>query len=263
VENLRFDDKTNLDFDAIPGVGVATLYLQSDPTSNPATIYAQATRLDIGNIRWYEFVFASPVAVTPTLPYYLRVASPGGVTFTRHDAMEWQGETDYTGGQFFVDGVPLDASNPAGVWSDAYFSTYSVGAGGACSTPEDANVGWTVGHGSSLNAGMLALAQSFVPNRGYGLCKVRVVLSDSHYNTRFSIVRGQIASLPVGPAGLDEICMDADTPPMLDPTTPDIGTGFFYVIRGERACGNTSYGNERRNTPGGPVLTPRTTATCP
>ena len=264
VQNLRFHDKTTIEFDAIPGIRPVMLFLQSDATASPATTYAQATRLDIGVIRSYEFVFPSPVAVTTAQPYFIRVTSPApSVMFTRHDAVLSQGESDYAGGQFFVNGVPMDPSNPPGTFSDAYFTTYSVGAGGECSTPEEANAGWAYGHGPSLNARLHVLAQSFTPNRDYGLCKIRVVMWDGQYGTRFNLVRGWIGALPVGPGGMDEICMDADVPPFVDPTIPDVGTGLFHVIRAERACGNTGYGIERHNTAGGPVLAPRITTTCP
>lgn len=262
--NVHFHDEVTLDFDPIPGIRAATLYLQSDPTANPATLYAQATRLDIGMIQWYEFVFASPIAITPDRTYHIRVASAAnGVRFMRHDAAQSEGESDYPGGQFFRNGLPLDPSNPPGQWSDAYFTTYSVGGGGGCSTPEDENAGWTYGHGAGANTRTFVLAQSFTPNRSYSVCKVRVVLFDDEYNTHFDVLRGQVSLLPVGPGNLDEICEELDIPPVEDPTIPNVGTGLFYVIRAERGCGDTSFGNERHNTAGSPEFVPRITTTCP
>jgi hypothetical protein len=78
------------------------------------------------------------------------------------------------------------------------------------------------------------------------------------------VVRGAIHGLPVGPGGLDEVCFaDLAGTALVDPATPSVGTGFFYVARGENACGAGTWGNTHFNP--GPALNgpPRLTATCP
>jgi Pro-kumamolisin, activation domain/Subtilase family/Dictyostelium (slime mold) repeat len=75
--------------------------------------------------------------------------------------------------------------------------------------------------------------------------------------TVYDVVRGGIAALPVGPGGGDEVCFDNlhDTT-LTDPAVPTPGAGFWYLSRGENACGMGTYGIQSNQ------LT-RTTATCP
>jgi hypothetical protein len=61
----------------------------------------------------------------------------------------------------------------------------------------------------------------------------------------------------VGPGGGDEICFGNLTgPSLVDSEVPTPGAGFWYLPRGENACGAGSYGADSDNTP-------RTTTTCP
>ena len=74
-------------------------------------------------------------------------------------------------------------------------------------------------------------------------------------------VRGSMSALPVGPGGGDEFCFDnLAGGTLIDATVPSPGTGFWYLSRGENACGNGTYGRQGvRGTPGAP----RATTTCP
>jgi hypothetical protein len=75
--------------------------------------------------------------------------------------------------------------------------------------------------------------------------------------TRFDAVRGLLSALPVGPGGGDEICFaDLAGPTLVDTDVPAPGAGFWYLSRGENACGNGSYGQQSNGTP-------RVTTTCP
>ena len=75
--------------------------------------------------------------------------------------------------------------------------------------------------------------------------------------TRYDALRGDLASFPVGPGGGDEFCFnDLAGPSVTDATVPAPGTGFWYLSRGENACGNGSYGTQSN-------LTPRISTTCP
>jgi hypothetical protein len=75
--------------------------------------------------------------------------------------------------------------------------------------------------------------------------------------TQYDVVRGSTAALPAGPGGGDEVCFDnLATPTLSDPTAPTPGTGFWYLSRGENACGIGTYGTRSNGSP-------RTTTTCP
>jgi hypothetical protein len=80
-------------------------------------------------------------------------------------------------------------------------------------------------------------------------------------STRYDVVRGTVLALPVGPGGGDETCFDnLGGPSLNDPTPPAVGSGFFYLSRGENTCGNGTYGTQGvHGAPGAP----RTTTTCP
>ena len=75
--------------------------------------------------------------------------------------------------------------------------------------------------------------------------------------TQYDVVRGSTAAFPVGPGGGDETCFDNLAGPTLtDATVPTAGTGFWYLSRGENACGIGTFGTRHDGTP-------RTTTTCP
>ena len=73
----------------------------------------------------------------------------------------------------------------------------------------------------------------------------------------YDVLRGEIGALPVGPGSADEDCFDnlaVASLPDTDPVPP--GSGFWYLIRAETACGVGGYGTQKD-------LTPRTSTTCP
>jgi hypothetical protein len=75
--------------------------------------------------------------------------------------------------------------------------------------------------------------------------------------TRYDVVRGSVAALPVGPGGGDESCFDdLAGPTLVDGSVPAPGAGFWYLSRGENACGNGSYGTQSNGSP-------RASTTCP
>ncbi|MBZ5637609.1 MAG: hypothetical protein LAO51_02510 [Acidobacteriia bacterium] len=80
--------------------------------------------------------------------------------------------------------------------------------------------------------------------------------------TAHDVLRGGLGALPVGPGGNDEVCL-ADylaATSLADATTPVVGSGFWYLIRGENTCGEGTYGYERT---GGAQGAERTSTTCP
>ncbi len=81
---------------------------------------------------------------------------------------------------------------------------------------------------------------------------------------QYDVVRGDLSALPVGPGGGDEICFDnLAAATVTDAAIPNLGAGYFYVVRGENLCGGGTYGNTHTN-PGPPLNGPaRSTTTCP
>jgi len=76
-----------------------------------------------------------------------------------------------------------------------------------------------------------------------------------------SVLRGLVSGLPVGPGGLDEICLDNGIVgnSAIDAETPSPDEGFWYLVRAANPCGNGPYGTQVENG----VPTPRVSATCP
>jgi hypothetical protein len=60
----------------------------------------------------------------------------------------------------------------------------------------------------------------------------------------YSVLRGELDGLPVGPGGGDEICLDDDQAgvSVTDSNDPGPGQAFWYLVRGANACGTGSYG---------------------
>jgi hypothetical protein len=87
--------------------------------------------------------------------------------------------------------------------------------------------------------------------------KVTFTWSATAFATQYDVVRGSTGALPVGPGSGDEVCFD-DLPgtSLVDPEVPASGTGFWYLARGENACGSGSFGLQSNGTP-------RITTTCP
>jgi hypothetical protein len=80
-------------------------------------------------------------------------------------------------------------------------------------------------------------------------------------STRSDVVRGLLSGLPVGPGGGDEVCVDNIAGVSLtDGTNPSAGAGFWYLVRGESACDQGTFGFATQH--GAPTV-PRETATCP
>ena len=80
-------------------------------------------------------------------------------------------------------------------------------------------------------------------------------------STQSDVLRGSVLAFPVGPGGADETCFD-DLPgtTFADPTNPDPGDGFWYLVRGESVCGNATWGFAAVNAVPGAE---RTSTTCP
>ena len=81
--------------------------------------------------------------------------------------------------------------------------------------------------------------------------------SAAAFATGYDVLRGSLGALPVGPGGGDEICFDdLASPALVDTELPAPGTGYWYLSRGENACGVGTFGTQHNGSP-------RTTTTCP
>jgi hypothetical protein len=78
----------------------------------------------------------------------------------------------------------------------------------------------------------------------------------------YSVLRGLVSQLPVGPGGGDEQCLEVAVSgtSTLDAEDPDPDVSFWYLVRGMNACGAGPYGFE---AVGGAPSSPRQSATCP
>jgi N-acetylneuraminic acid mutarotase len=73
----------------------------------------------------------------------------------------------------------------------------------------------------------------------------------------YDVVRGALGAFPVGPGGGDEVCFDNRAGTTLaEPALPNLGSGFWYLARGQTSCGSGTFGTRSDGSP-------RTTATCP
>ena len=80
--------------------------------------------------------------------------------------------------------------------------------------------------------------------------------STATFATQYGVVRGSLSALPVGPGGDDESCFGNLTgTTLVDPAVPAPDAGFWYLSRGENACGIGTFGTQSDGSP-------RTT-TCP
>ena len=125
--------------------------------------------------------------------------------------------------------------------------TYCNGFGG---TAADCNGGTSIGPADVSNVRV-------TKNGGLSQISWNSTVSAASYD----VVRGAIASLPVGPGGGDENCLGSGVAgtTVSDATNPAPGQGFFYLIRGKAACGSGPYGTQGAN---GAPSNPRATTTC-
>ncbi|HEX4824763.1 MAG TPA: hypothetical protein VFV19_10635 [Candidatus Polarisedimenticolaceae bacterium] len=78
--------------------------------------------------------------------------------------------------------------------------------------------------------------------------------------TQSDMVRGSLGALPVGPGGGDETCFnDLSGATATDASVPAADSGYFYLVRGQSACGTGTWGDQVIDG----VSTARTSTTCP
>ena len=84
----------------------------------------------------------------------------------------------------------------------------------------------------------------------YGNCQAPGPIS-------YSVVRGVVGALPVGPGGFDEVCLyQGENTQVVDAAVPAAGGAFWYLVSASGGCGSAGYGFDG-------IGTPRITTTCP
>jgi hypothetical protein len=73
----------------------------------------------------------------------------------------------------------------------------------------------------------------------------------------YDAMRGLISQLPAG-GGAAETCLASGTAAtsVADLSTPALGTGYYYLVRGGNPCGKGTYGTRSNGTPRTPVVCP-------
>jgi hypothetical protein len=87
--------------------------------------------------------------------------------------------------------------------------------------------------------------------------KITYSWSAAMFAMRYDVVRGSLKEFPVGPGGIDEACFnDLTVTTVTDTALPAPTAGFWYLSRGQNACGTGTFGSRSNGLP-------RTTTTCP
>jgi hypothetical protein len=125
----------------------------------------------------------------------------------------------------------------------------------ACSDGNPCTMGDTCSDGSCVGSAITAPPETH--DVAVAADKATYSWSPATFATQYDVVRGKLSALPVGPGGDDEACFDNLPGTMLvDSTVPDPSTGFWYLSRGENACGIGTFGSQSDGFP-------RITTTCP
>ena len=128
--------------------------------------------------------------------------------------------------------------------------------GTACVDGDACTTGDVCG-GSVCNGGSAITAPPETASVSVAADKTTFSWSAVAFATRYDVVRGSLGALPVGPGGVDEACFDdLPGPSLVEATIPAADTGFWYLSRGENACGTGSFGQQSNGAP-------RVTTTCP
>ena len=180
------------------------------------------------------------------------VAAGSGPTFVAARDLTGDGEVDFAVTNFSASTVTVRLAHTV-VATDGT----SCDDGDACTTADACTSGSCAGGPLPSPAELAHLRFASPPPD-----KRTIAWDGDAAAARYDVVRGALSTLPVGPGG-DETCYPDLPTALLDDPTPTAG-GFYYIVRGDNACGGTgTYGNGHTN-PGPPSNGPaRTTTACP
>ena len=162
------------------------------------------------------------------------------------------GDAEYAG--FYLDDVAVTNVRLPNVCAPDTCSGQLNGA--ACDDGNGCTSGDVCGNGV-CNSGSAITAPPETALLSVAADKATYGWSAAAFATRYDVVRGSLSALPFGPGAADEVCFDdLPGPSLVDSTAPAPDAGFWYLSRGENACGNGTYGQQSD-------ATPRVTTTCP
>jgi len=185
------------------------------------------------------------VDVTPNAGF---ACSGNSITFTA-------GTANATGGltyQWTENGIDIPGATS---------STLTVTKNAAIAFPYNCRVtddaGCTIVDPSSSTGSWATIPPSETDGLVFGSDKQTLSWNAAPGASRYDMLRGEIAQLPVGPGGGDEQCFaDIAATSTNDGSIPLSGSGYWYDLRAENACGAGAFGFQSN---GGPRLT----TTCP
>ncbi len=201
--------------------------------------------------------FATSAGVSP---YAHRCHQITGLTPDDTIRFRWQSSSDeasnYAG--FYLDDVAVTNVRIRNVCAPDTCSGQANGT--ACSDGNACTMGDSCG-GGRCSAGSPITAPPETAGLSVAADKATYGWSAAAFATRYDVVRGSLSALPVGPGAGDEVCFDdLPGPSLVDTDVPAPGAGFWYLSRGENACGIGTFGTQGvLGAPGAP----RVTTTCP
>ena len=211
-------------------------------------------------------VFSGPLAggtvcgdfvTSPTVgPYAHRCHQITGVSVNDTIQFRWQFSsdelTDFAG--FYLDDV--EVTNVRVQNTCAPDTCRGQADGTACIDGDPCTTGDTCG-GGACDGGSVITPPAETASVTVAADKTTYGWSAVVGATRYDVVRGSLGAFPVGPGGVDEACFDdLAGPSLVDATLPAADTGFWYLSRGENACGAGSLGQRSSGAL-------RVTTTCP
>jgi len=218
-----------------------------------------------------QSVTVSGIAATQGFAVIPNLTTPGRIVISEYamqDPLVGSGEIAKI--RFLVTGTPgatsaltftsasINENGIPAILDNGLFTVSCAGAvnGTACNDGNACTVGDTCG-GGICNAGTPITAPPETQNMTVAADKASYSWSAAASATQYDVVRGGTGALPVGPGGGDEVCFGnlAGTT-LVDPAVPDPGTGFWYLSRGDNACGIGTYGTRSNGST-------RSTTTCP
>ena len=126
-------------------------------------------------------------------------------------------------------------------------------------TPCNDGIACTAGDACTGGAcvGTIITAPPETRDLGVAADKARYTWAAAADATRYDVVRGSTSAFPVGPGGGDEVCFDnLAGAALVDTAVPSPAQGFWYLSRGENACGIGTFGTQSDGSP-------RSATTCP
>jgi len=233
--------------------GWDALSCTGSPPAN-ACAYAETKNAFSGPLE--SGVACATLVTSATTPYAHRCHQITGVSPSDTIRFRWRfasdGAAEYAG--FYLDDIAVtNVRLPNACAPD---TCRGQADGTACVDGDSCTIGDVCG-GGACNGGSVITAPTETASVAAAVDKATYNWSAVASATRYDAVRGSLSALAVGPGGGDEACFDdLPGPSLVDATIPAADTGFWYLSRGENACGTGTYGQQSNGTS-------RITTTCP